>query len=373
MKAILIDYSHWSSARRLSYMAECPDKYYIICVSDDSYPYHSNFAIFDVSEISSISSGDGETIVQLKDRKDSIYCDGVGFFEDGDDIIERYINSLKECGYEFEVKEIKEVNVVEKREELEIRSNSVKSKIKTIAKDMLKFGKIVPSDISADSEPTFESKEDEILALGSFVYNGISSMQEYIYKKLAISPDSVRMFNIMNYEYSIVAICIKGDLLKKEHCSDISKRIEKCMNEVRCYQPPRDHSYTDIDFTWDDVGFYFKAPEDAYFIIYHYRPEKIEDREAEKKNIDMAVSEGVQMSKDGDNIDIDMPTGTHTIAGSLLLGLIAKYLDEKFVTPDWKPYIIELIKQHSQELFFKITKHYYDSRDFLYRANFKIE
>jgi hypothetical protein len=232
---------------------------------------------------------------------------------------------------------------------------------------MLKSGNIVPSYISFYNYTMFENKEDEILALGSFVYNGISSMQEYVYKKLEISPDSVRMFNIMNYEYPLVAICIKGDLLKNEHCSDISNRIEKCMNEVRCYRPPRDYSYTDIDFTWDDVGFYFKAPEDAYFLIYHYRPESFEDREAERKNIDMAVSEGLKMTRVDDNIDINMPTDAHTTAGVALLKLIAEYLDEKFVLQDWKPYTLELIKQCSQELFFKITKHYGESRNFLYR------
>ena len=368
MKAILTDYSHWSSARKLKYMDSVPDKYFTICTDiEDAGMGYSNFAIYDVTELSNIDSGDGETIVHLKNKKNSIYCDGVAFFEDTDDIVERYIAYLKECGYKFEVKEIKEVDVVSKREELDTRSKSVKSKIKATIREMLKSGNIVPSDISFDSDTMFKNKEDEILALGSFVYNGISSMQEYVYKKLAIEPDSVRMFNITNYEYPIVAICIKGDLLKKEHCSDISNRIEKCMNEVRCYRPPREHSYTDIDFTWDDVGFYFKAPEDAYFLIYHYRPESFEDREAEKKNINMAVSEGLKMTRVDDNVDINMPTDVHTTAGVALLKLIAEYLDEKFVLPDWKPYTLELIKHRSQELFFKITKHYGDSRNFLYR------
>lgn len=368
MKAILTDFSHWSSARKLKYMDSVPDKYFTICTHiEDADMSGSNFAIYDVSELSGIGAGDGETIVSLKNKENSIYCDGVAFFEDSDDIVNQYIDSLKECGYKFEVEEIKEVDVVSKREELDTRSKLVKSKIKETVKEMLKSGNIIPSDISVNSDTTFESKEDEILALGSFVYNGISSMQEYIYKKLAISPDSVRMFNIMNYEYPIVAICIKGDLLKKEHCSDISKRIEKCMNEVKCYRPPRDYSYTDIDFTWKDVDLYFNAPEDAYFIIYHYRPESFEDREAERKNIDMAVSEGLKMTRIDDNIEINMPTDAHTTAGVTLLKLIAEYLDEKNVLPDWKPYTLELIKHRSQELFFKITKHYGESRNFLYR------
>ena len=367
MKAILTDYSHWSSAQKLKYMDSVPDKYFTICTDiEDAGMGYLNFAIYDVSELSCIGAGDGETIVSLKDKKNSIYCDGVSFFEDTDDVVERYVASLKECGYK-EVKEIKEVDVVSKREELDTRSKSVKSKIKATIREMLKSGNIVPSDISFDSDTMFENKEDEILALGSFVYNGISSMQEYIYKKLAISPDSVRMFNITNYEYPIVAICIKGDLTKKEHYSDIWKRIDNCLNGVRCYQMPRDFSYTDIDFTWDDVDFYFKAPEDAYLKIYHYRPESFEDREAEKKNIDTAVSEGLKMTRIDDNIDINMPTDAHTTAGVALLKLIAEYLDEKFVLPDWKPYTLELIKQRSQELFFKITKHYGESRNFLYR------
>ena len=192
-------------------------------------------------------------------------------------------------------------------------------------------------------------------------------MQEYIYKKLAISPDSVRMFNIKNYEYPLVAICIKGDLLKKEHCSDISNRIEKCMNEVRCYRPPREYSYTDIDFTWDDVSFYFQTPEDAYCLIYHYRPESFENIEAERKNIDMACSEGLKTTRVDDTVEINMPTGVHTTTGVALLKLFAEYLNEKFVLSDCKPYTLELIKQRSQELFFKITKHYCESRNFLYR------
>jgi len=36
-------------------------------------------------------------------------------------------------------------------------------------------------------------------------------------------------------------------------------------------------------------------------------------------------------------------------------------------SPYWTPHTLELIKQRSQELFFKITKHYGDSRNFLYR------
>ena len=347
-------------------MDSIPDKYFTIC-TEDAGMNESNFAIYDVTELSSIDSGDGETIVHLKDKKKPIYCDGVAFFEDTDDVVEQYIASLKEYIWKNEIKEIKEVDVVSKREELSIRSKSVKSKIKATVKEMLKSGNIVPSEISFNSDTTFESKEDEILTLGSFVYNGNSSMQEYIYKKLAISPDSVRMFNITNYEYPLVVICIKGDLLKNEHCSDISNRIEKCMNEVRCYRPPREYSYTDIDFTWDDVDFYFKTPKDAYCLIYHYRPESFEDREAERKNIDMAVSEGLKMTRVDGNVDIDMPTDTHTTAGVALLKLIAEYLDEKFVLPDCKLYNLELIKQRSQELFFKITKHYCESRNFLYR------
>jgi hypothetical protein len=81
----------------------------------------------------------------------------------------------------------------------------------------------------------------------------------------------------------------------------------------------------------------------------------------------MAVSEGLKMTRVDDNIDINMPTDAHTTAGVALLKLIAEYLDEKFVLPDWKPYTLELIKQRSQELFFKITKHYGESRNFLYR------
>ena len=347
-------------------MDSVPDKYFIIC-NEDTGMDESNFAIYDVTELSSIDPGDGETIVHLKNKKNSIYCDGVAFFEDTDDVVEQYIASLKECGWKFEVKEIKEVDVMSKREELNIRSKSVKSKIKATVKEMLKSGNIVPSEISFNSDTTFENKEDEILTLGSFVYNGVSSMQEYIYKKLAISPDSVRMFNITNYEYPLVVICIKGDLLKKEHCSDISNRIEKCMNGVRCYRPPREYSYTDIDFTWDDVDFYFKTIEDAYCLIYHYRLESFVDIEAERKNIDMAVSEGLKMTIVDDNVEINMPTGVHTTTGVALLKLFAEYLDEKFVLTDWKPYTLELIKQRSQELFFKITKHYCESRNFLYR------
>ena len=365
MKAILTDYSHWSSVRRPEYMDSVPDKYFTIC-TEDAGMYESNFAIYDVAELSSIDSGDGETIVHLKNKKNSIYCDGVAFFEDTDDVVEQYIASLKERGWEFEAKDIKEVDVVSKREELSIRSNSVKSKIKATVKEMLKSGNIVPSDISIDSDTMFENKEDEILTLGSFVYNGVSSMQEYIYKKLAISPDSVRMFSIKNYEYPLVVICIKGDLLKKEHCSDISNRIEKCMNEVRCYRPPRDYSYTDIDFTWDDVDLYFQTIEDAYCLIYHYRLESFEDIEAERKNIDMAVSEGLKMTIVDDDDDIDMSTGVHTTSGVALLKLFAEYLDEKFVLSECKLYNFELIKQCSQELFFKITKHHYESKNFLY-------
>lgn len=368
MKAILTDYSHWSSARKLGYMSECPDKYYIICSTDDSNLNNSNFAIFDVSELSGIGSGDGETIVSLKDRKDSIYCDGVAFFEDGDDIKERYIDSLKECGYEFEVKEIREVNVAEKREELERRSKSVKSKIKAIAKEMLMNGSIVPSDISADSPSTFESTEDEILCLGSFIYNGVSGMLEYVSKKLAISPDSVRMFNVMNYEFPFVAICIKGDLLKKEHFSDISRRIEKCLNCVSCYRPPRDYSYTDIDFIWDDVEFKFTEPEEAYFIIYHYRPDKEFDVESEKKNIDIAMADGLTLEAKDDNIEINMPMGVHTKAGAELMKLISEYLNENIVLPQNNEYSIERIRIISKEIFFKITQHYsYESSEFLYR------
>lgn len=126
MKAILTDYSHWSSARKPEYMYSIPDKYFTICTHEDAGIGESNFAIYDVTELSSIDSGDGETIVQLKDKKNSIYCDRVAFFEDADDVVEQYIASLKERGWEFEVKEIKEVDVVTKREELNIRSNSVK-------------------------------------------------------------------------------------------------------------------------------------------------------------------------------------------------------------------------------------------------------
>ena len=139
------------------------------------------------------------------------------------------------------------------------------------------------------------------------------------------------------------------------------------MNEVRCYRPPRDYSYTDIDFTWDDVDFYFKTPKDAYCLIYHYRLESFEDIEAERKNIDMAVSEGLKMTIVDDNDEIDMPTGVHTTSGVALLKLFAEYLDEKFVLTECKLYNLELIKQCSQELFFKITKHYCESKNFLYR------
>ena len=134
MKAILTDYSHWSSARRLKYMDSVPDKYFTICTEDAAGMGESDFAIYDVAELSRIDSGDGEIIVHLKDKKNSIYCDGVAFFEDTDDVVEQYIASLKEYGWKFEVKEIKEVDVVSKREELSIRSKSVKSKIKTTVK-----------------------------------------------------------------------------------------------------------------------------------------------------------------------------------------------------------------------------------------------
>ena len=109
MKAILTDYSHWSSARKLKYMDSVPDKYFTICSTEDAAGMNeSNFAIYDVTELSSIDSGDGETIVQLKDKKNSIYCDRVAFFEDADDVVEQYIASLKEHGWKFKVKEIKE-------------------------------------------------------------------------------------------------------------------------------------------------------------------------------------------------------------------------------------------------------------------------
>ena len=134
MKAILTDYSHWSSARKLKYMDSVPDKYFTICTHEDAGIGELNFAIYDVTELSSIDSGDGETIVQLKDKKNSIYCDGVAFFEDTDDVVERYIAYLKERNWKFKVKEIKEVDVVSKREELSIRSKSVKSKIKATVK-----------------------------------------------------------------------------------------------------------------------------------------------------------------------------------------------------------------------------------------------
>ena len=68
MKAILTDYSHWSSARRPEYMDSVPDKYFTIC-TEDAGMGESNFAIYDVTELSSIDSGDGETIVHLKDKE----------------------------------------------------------------------------------------------------------------------------------------------------------------------------------------------------------------------------------------------------------------------------------------------------------------
>ena len=80
----------------------------------------------------------------------------------------------------------------------------------------------------------------------------------------------------------------------------------------------------------------------------------------------MAVSEGLKMTIVDDNVEINMPTGVHTTAGVSLLKLFAEYLDEKFVLSDCKPYTLELIKQRSQELFFNITKHYCESRNFLY-------
>ena len=372
MKVILIDYSHWSSARKLKYMDSVPDKYFTICTHiEDAGMGESNFAIYDVSELFGIGAGDGETIVSLKDKKNSIYCDGVAFFEDSDDIVNQYIDSLKECGYEFEVKEIKEVDVAEKREELEIRSKSVKSKIKSISREMLMNGSIVPSEISADSLSTFESTEDEILCLGSFIYNGISGIQEYVSKKLAISPDSVRMFNIKNYEYPFVAICIKGDLLKKEHFSDISNRIEKCLNQISCYRPPRDYSYTDIDFIWDDVEFKFMIEqEEAYFIIYHYRPDEQYKIESEKKNIDIAIIDGLTLEYNNDTVEINMPGGVMTKAGSELLKLISNYLNDKLVLIENNIYNKELIKNISKELFFKISNHYnYVLNKFIYRHN----
>ena len=69
MKAILTDYSHWSSARKLKYMDSVPDKYFIICTHEDAGIGESNFSIYDVTELSSIDSGDGETMVHLKDKK----------------------------------------------------------------------------------------------------------------------------------------------------------------------------------------------------------------------------------------------------------------------------------------------------------------
>ena len=142
MKAILTDYSYWSSAQKLEYMDSVPDKYFTICTHEDAGIGESNFAIYDVTELSSIDSGDGETIVHLKDKKKPIYCDGVAFFEDTDDVVEQYIASLKEYIWKNEIKEIKEVDIVSKREELSIRSKSVKSKIKATVKEMLKSGNI---------------------------------------------------------------------------------------------------------------------------------------------------------------------------------------------------------------------------------------
>ena len=47
-------------------MDSVPDKYFIICTEDAGM---DEFAIYDVTELSSIDSGDGETIVHLKDKE----------------------------------------------------------------------------------------------------------------------------------------------------------------------------------------------------------------------------------------------------------------------------------------------------------------
>ena len=45
-----------------------PDKYFTICTEDAGMD-ESNFTIYDATELSSIDSGDGETIVYLKDKE----------------------------------------------------------------------------------------------------------------------------------------------------------------------------------------------------------------------------------------------------------------------------------------------------------------
>ena len=71
MKAILTDYSHWLRAGKLKYMESVPDKFYRICTDKEteSTLYDSCFAIYDVTELDGISSGDGETIVGIKGKK----------------------------------------------------------------------------------------------------------------------------------------------------------------------------------------------------------------------------------------------------------------------------------------------------------------
>ena len=369
MKAILTDYSRWSSAKKLAYMESVPEVFFRIKNKDGSEMCDSSFSIYDISDLDGISAGDGETIVSIRGRKNSIYCDGVVFLEDGDDIKERYIELLKKDGYNFEIVDIEEVDMNAKREELEKRSLSVKEKIKSVATDMLKSGSIVPGEMTSDSESFFKDRDEELLSLGYFIYSGIPGIHGYLYSKLGIDPDSVRMFNIVNYEYPLVVVCLRGNLEKADGCPAIMRKIEDCMNMVSCYRLPKDYSYTDIDFFWKDTEFY-EEKHDAYFIICHYRP-CADEVETGRKCIELGIEEGLSLEKIGEDVEIDLPGSIkfRTTAGVEFLKMMCEWLNEKVVIEDNSALWEALIEKFSKELFSRVGnyKSFSSSDKFIYK------
>lgn len=372
----IILFGNWTDIRKLSRMFTVPDKYYII--SRKYTNYKQCFAICDAKDVAAIYPGDGDMCVHNNNQnvKKHIICESIEFENECDDnlsIIERIKSKYVDCD------EIKEVDALTLKKELSERTTKIKNGIKSTVKEMLNSKKLVPQDtlsmeIKYDEDngnyiqDDFESTEEEILALGSFVYRGLSGIQEYIIKKLGIDVNSVKAFSVPDYEYPLIALCFKGD--DPDFIPSKNRFIRSTMEMLSCYLPSIDNSLyyniSDIEFTNDDVEMEFNEPEKVRVFLYQYRPSAA-NMDEDKKNIDFIIDKGL-VPINYENGDITFLNGARTIAGQKFLKLVSKYVECKYDFPIQKDlYTVGAITDTVKELLYKVTQHsYIYSREFFY-------
>ena len=375
MKAILIDWSsRWDTMNLGVLRHDAPKKFYKVIPKayDGKYPYC--FAVYDVSMLTGVGAGDGETLVSIKDEKGAV-CDSIIFIEDDKDFIEYmtkdYIKEI-ESDNVFGNGKVEEIDTVAKVDKLDKLNKNIKSKIKATVKDMLASGELIPSRPKMfDNENLFTDTEEEMICLGSYIYRGVPGIQEYIVKKVGLDVYSVKMFTVKDYEYPLIAICLPSDFYEESIKLSMQRRINDFLENVECYSPVLDRTnhHNGIDMCWKDVQLKFKN-FDCIVEIYQYNPNEPEKRELESKAFKIMVSEGIMIdSKNENELTINFPAGVTTIIGNRLLKMICDHLNDKFVISQDTEYYRYQIINYTKMLFNKIVMHDYPEgrNKFMYR------